>query len=120
MYNSSCVNKVILLGLVTTEPSWHVIDRKRSLTFTMVTEEMFKKGGKSVDHQEWHQIRVPEDVMVDITIEKGVQVYVQGKLQTRQVKDENGIKHYYSEIIANIIEVMSFVAPQAGADEPPV
>jgi single-strand DNA-binding protein len=116
MYNSSCVNKVILLGFVTKEPRWHMLDHKKSLTFTIVTDEMFKKNGKSVDHQEWHQVRVPEDVAGEITVEKGMQVYVQGKLQTRQIKDENGVKHYRSEIIASIIEVMSFSAPQLDAD----
>jgi single-strand DNA-binding protein len=108
MYNSSCVNKVILLGFVSKEPRWHMIDRKRSLTFTLVTDELFRKNGKSVDHQEWHQIRVPEELITDITIEKGMQVYIQGKLQTRQMKDETGSKHYRSEIIASIVEVMDF------------
>jgi single-strand DNA-binding protein len=77
-----------------------------------MTDEVFKKNGKAVDHNEWHQIRVPEEVMADIVIEKGMQVYVQGKLQTRQVKDENGVKHYRSEIIAGIIEVMDFNKPR--------
>lgn len=117
MHNSSCVNKVILLGFVSKEPRWHVLDHKRALTFTLVTDEMFKKNGKSVDHHEWHQIRVPEEVAADdIVIEKGMQVYVQGKLQTRQVKDENGIKHYRSEIIAGIIEIMNFSKPQTGSE----
>lgn len=116
MHNSSCVNKVILLGLVFKEPRWHTFDNKRTLTFTIVTQEMFKKGGKSVDHQEWHQIRVPEDLVNDILIEKGMQVYVQGKLQTRQIKDENGIKHYRSEIIGSIVEVMNFRQPQTDTE----
>jgi len=116
MHNSSCVNKVILLGAVSKEPRWHVLDHKRSLTFTLVTDEVFKKNGKAVDHNEWHQVRVPEDIMADIVIEKGMQVYVQGKLQTRQIKDENGVKHYRSEIIAGIIEVMDFSKPQTDAE----
>lgn len=116
MHNSSCVNKVILLGAVIKEPRWHVLDQKRALTFTLVTNEIFKKNGKSVDHQEWHQVRVPEEVMADVVIEKGMQVYVQGKLQTRQVKDENGVKHYRSEIIASIIEVMDFSRPQTNTE----
>lgn len=116
MQNSSCVNKVILLGYVSKEPRWHILEQKRALTFTLVTDEMFKRNGRSVDHHEWHQVRVPEDVAGDLIIEKGTQVYLQGKLQTRQVKDENGVKHYRSEIIANTIEVMSFGPPKADED----
>lgn len=116
MHNSSCVNKVILLGFVTKEPRWNILDHKRALTFTLVTEEMFKKNGKSVDHQELHQVRVPEELVADMVIDKGMQVYIQGKLQTRQIKDEAGVKHYHSEIIAGIIEVMNFSKPPVGSE----
>lgn len=40
-------------------------------------------------------------------ITKGKSIYVQGRLQTRTWDDDQGVKHYMTEIIGNQVELLS-------------
>ncbi|OKS89184.1 hypothetical protein RG47T_4666 [Mucilaginibacter polytrichastri] len=74
----------------------------------MVTTEFIKKNGASVEHIEWHQVKIPHNyVDADNVLKKGQLVYIQGKIQTLQFTDEQHIKRYKTEIMAQYIQILS-------------
>lgn len=113
MLNNSGVNKVLLAGYVGKQPRKHSIHDTQMLCFPLVTQEFIKKNGENTEHLEWHQIKMPLDSAgIDYLINKGDLVYLQGKIQTQQFTDEQGIKRYKSEIVASYVQLLSLEAPQ--------
>lgn len=112
MLNNSGVNKVILVGYVARQPRRHNINDTQMLCFPLVTQEYIKKNGVNVEHLEQHQIKVPLNCSgVDYFVNKGNMVYLQGKIQTQQFTDEQGIKRYKTEIVANFVQRMVAEVP---------
>ncbi len=115
MLSNSGINKVFLVGHIGKEPRWHSANSEsKMLCFPMVTTEFIKKNGTSVEHVEWHQIKIPENFVEDETLlKKGQLVYVQGKIQTRQFTDEQQIKRYKTEILAQQVQLLNNVIDQS-------
>ncbi|WCT12549.1 single-stranded DNA-binding protein [Mucilaginibacter jinjuensis] len=109
MLSNSGINKVFLVGYIGKEPRWHSANNEpKMLCFPMVTTEFIKKNGTSVEHVEWHQIKIPENFVEDETLlKKGQLVYVQGKIQTRQFTDEQQVKRYKTEILAQQVQLLN-------------
>lgn len=65
-------------------------------------------GGDWEDQTEWFNIvlfgNTAENVSQYIT--KGKQVFVEGRLQTRTWDDDQGVRHYRTEVIANTIQLL--------------
>ena len=106
MPSNTSVNKIILLGHVAKEPKLHVIGNEKALCFPVIINETIRKGGVDSIHQELAQVKVYEDLPCLDKIQKGRLVYIQGKIHTKQIVDENLVKHYRTEIIAIAIDVM--------------
>jgi len=66
------------------------------------------KGGQRQEKTEWHRIvlwgKQAESLQEYLT--KGKQIYVEGKLQTRQWDDKDGNKRYTTEIKADRITLL--------------
>lgn len=109
MLSNSGINKVFLVGHIGKDPHWHSANNEpKMLCFPMVTTELIKKNGSSIEHVEWHQIKLPENFVEDEhSLKKGLLIYVQGKIQTRQFTDEQHIKRYKTEIIAFQVQVLN-------------
>lgn len=104
-YNTG-INRVFLLGNVSDDPTWQIIDGKRMLCFQLATTEEIKKGNGTYEHTEWHSIKMPPDLVKNrMHIQKDEQVYIQGKIQTRMVF-EGGVKLYKAEILATSVEYL--------------
>lgn len=98
------INRVFLLGNVSENPDWQLIEGQRMLCFTLITTEDVKKGNGSYEHTEWHTIKISPDLTKNgVHIEKDEMIYIQGKIQTRVIF-ENGIKLYKAEILATSVE----------------
>ena len=52
-------------------------------------------------------------------LRKGMKVYVEGRLQTRQWEDQQGQKRYTTELIANQVTNLDRRPREEGADAPP-
>jgi single-strand DNA-binding protein len=72
-----------------------------------VTNEVIKKGHDSVEHKEYHNIKIPEKLLTQDTLYPGQTLYIEGKIQTTSFVDEKNIKRYNLEIVANKIDVLS-------------
>lgn len=70
-------------------------------TVNMATTEVWNdKDGKRQERTEWHRIQVWGKQAESLTeyLTKGKQILVEGKLQTREWEDKNGVKRWTTEI----------------------
>jgi len=106
----SGVNKVILVGHLGKDPEIRHLEGNTSVaTFTLATTESYtNKQGQKVDQTEWHNI-VAWRGLADIAakyLQKGKQVYIEGKIRSRSYDDKDGIKRYVTEIVADNITLL--------------
>lgn len=96
------LNKVMLLGNLAAEPEYKILNNSTAVaTVSMATNESYKDAqGNTQDKTEWHKL-VFWSKLADVVhqyLHKGSQVYVEGKLRTRDYTDQNGQKKYVTEI----------------------
>jgi single-strand DNA-binding protein len=96
------VNKVILVGNLGKDAEVRVTPGGQSVaSFSIATTENWtSKEGEKKEQTEWHRIvlwgKQAESLQEYLT--KGKQIYVEGRLQTRQWDDKDGNKRYTTEI----------------------
>ena len=111
------VNKVILVGRLGRDPETRYTSSGQAVcNFTLATDESFKdRSGERQKRTEWHRI-VLWAKLAEISqqyLKKGMLVYIEGRLQTRQWDDQRtGQKRTTVEIVAN---VMRMLTPRAEA-----
>ncbi|AKC59625.1 single-stranded DNA-binding protein [Blochmannia endosymbiont of Polyrhachis (Hedomyrma) turneri] len=98
------INKVILIGNLGQEPDVRYVPNGGVITnITLATTENWrdKQTGDFREKTEWHRV-VLFGKLAEIASEylhKGVQVYVEGSLQTRRWQDQNGQDRYTTEVV---------------------
>ena len=97
------VNKVILIGNVTRDPSVKQSEWKKKIAlFTIATNRYFKTTtGENKSESEFHNC-VAWGTLADkleISLTKGKLVYIEWRLRTRVVEKENWEKNYKTEIV---------------------
>lgn len=103
--SSRGVNKVILIGNCGSEPDLRYLPNGNPVcNFTLATSESWKdkQTGQQQDRTEWHRIVVFGKLgeIAGDYLKKGGQVYVEGKLQTREW-EKDGVKRYTTEIVVD-------------------
>jgi single-strand DNA-binding protein len=119
------VNKVILVGNLGADPEVRYASSGAAVVnFRIATSENWtnKEGGKET-RTEWHRI-VAFGKLAEICAEylnKGKQVYVEGRLQSRSWEDKDGNKRWTTEIVANNVVMLGGSADQGRGmgGEPP-
>lgn len=105
------VNKAIVLGNLGKDPELRHTQSGQAVTeLTIATNERFKdKSGEWQERTEWHRVvvwgRQAENAAQYLA--KGRQVYVEGRLQTREWTDRDGNKRYTTEIVAQNVQYLS-------------
>lgn len=106
----SGVNKVILVGNLGRDPELKYLEGNIArLSFSLATTEIHKdKSGNRIDHTEWHNVVLWRNLAENAQklLKKGTQVYIEGKLQTRQWSDKDGHKKNITEIIGENFVVL--------------
>lgn len=104
------VNKVILIGNLGGDPEKRVTGNGQSVTtFNIATSERWTdKAGQKQERTEWHKIVVwgPQAESCAQYLAKGRQVFVEGRLQTRQWDDKEGNKRYTTEVVAQRVQFL--------------
>ncbi len=97
------MNKVILLGRLTKDPDVRYTQSTNTQVtiFTLAINRRFVKQGEErqadfINIVAWNKTAE----FVSKYFKKGQQVGVIGRIQTRNYDDEQGIKHYITEVIA--------------------
>ena len=104
------VNKVILVGRPGTDPEVRYTNSGTPVAnFNMATSVNFTdKMGEKTEKTEWHRIvafgRLAEICGEYLT--KGKQVYIEGRLQTREWEDRDGNKRRTTEIVAGTMQML--------------
>jgi len=110
----SGVNKVILIGNLGKDPEVRYTPSGQAVAnFTIATNENWTdKQGQKQERTEWHRIVVwgkPAELCGEY-LSKGRQVYVEGRLQTREWTNKEGAKQYTTEVVANPVGGVIFLS----------
>lgn len=111
------VNKVILVGNLGRDPEVRHLENGRAVAnFSIATSETYKnKQGERVTTTEWHNIVLwtPLAEIAEKYLQKGKQVYIEGKLTTRSYDDKEGVTKYITEVVGREMTLLGG-APQSG------
>jgi len=99
------LNKVMLIGNLTRDPELKTTPSGDSVaSFSIATNFTWKnKEGQKQEKAEFHNIVAWRKLaeIIGQYLKKGSKIYIEGRLQTRNWEDQNGVKHYRTEIIAD-------------------
>jgi single-strand DNA-binding protein len=104
------VNKVILIGNLGADPEVRrTASGQQVATLRLATNERWNdRDGNRQERTEWHRViawaRLAE--IAGEYMRKGRQVFVEGRLQTRQWQDQQGQTRYTTEIVAQNIMML--------------
>ena len=99
------LNKVMIIGHLGRDPEMRYTPNGRPVTsFSVATTRNWTSAeGERREETEWFNVvawgNLAEICKMHLT--KGQQVYVEGRLQTRGWEDEDGKKHFRTELVAN-------------------
>lgn len=121
------LNKVMVIGHLGRDPEMRYTPSGRPVTsFSVVTTRTWTSAeGERHEESEWFNV-VAWGNLAEICnqyLNKGRQVYIEGRLQTRGWEDNDGKKHYRTELVASEMIVLGsrrsspHVGPNATADE---
>ncbi|NER60412.1 single-stranded DNA-binding protein [Pseudomonas sp. MAFF212428] len=107
------VNKVILVGTCGQDPEVRYLPNGNAVTnLSLATSEQWtdKQTGQKVERTEWHRVSMFGKVaeIAGEYLRKGSQVYIEGKLQTREW-EKDGIKRYTTEIVVDMQGTMQLL-----------
>lgn len=105
------VNKVILIGNVGMDPEVRTVEggAKVARVRLATTERLYdRQSGETKEHTEWHTITLWRGLadVVDRYVRKGSQIYVEGRLRTREWMDKDNNKRYTTEILADTMNLL--------------
>lgn len=102
------VNKVILVGRLGNDPELRYTEAKMPVAnFNVATSESWvDKQNQKQQRTEWHKIVVWGRTAETCSqyLRKGREIYIEGKLQTREWQDQAGVKKYSTEVIAEAVQ----------------
>lgn len=117
------VNKVILVGNLGKDPEVrHLESGVPVASFSLATSESYKdrNSGERKTVTEWHNVVLWRGLaeVAEKYLKKGDQVYIEGKLRTRQWESDNGTR-YTTEVIGDNMTMLSSRPKQDEGYAPP-
>ena len=105
------VNKVILLGHTGKDPDVKDVAGTKVANLSLATTEKgytLQNGIQVPDRTEWHSLIFWKGLaeVVEKYVRKGSQIYIEGKIKTRQYEDRTGSKRYVTEIFVDKLELL--------------
>jgi single-strand DNA-binding protein len=105
------INKAILIGRLGSDPEVRYTPSGVAVAnFSIATSEEWKDkdSGEKRERTEWHRIvawRKLGEICGEY-LSKGRQVYIEGRIQTRDWEDKDGNKRYTTEIVATDVQFL--------------
>jgi single-strand DNA-binding protein len=106
------VNKAIIIGNLGKDPEVRMLENGVKLArFTVATSEAYvdKSTNEKREITDWHNIVVWRGLadVAENYLKKGMKVYIEGKIKSRQYQDETGATRYTTEIVADNFTMLS-------------
>ena len=104
------INKVILVGRLGKDPECFNNEKGVVVNITIATSESYRDRTTNEEKKltEWHRV-----VLFNKTAEiaqqylrKGSKVYIEGRMKTRQWRDQQGVDHYRTEVVAKDMQML--------------
>ena len=116
------INKAILVGNLGKDPELRYTASGQAVaTFSLATTEKFKnKSGEQQERTEWHNI-VAWGPLAEICgkyLNKGKQIYCEGRIQSRSYDDRDGNKRYITEIVISDMQMLGGRPGDEGGSRP--
>ncbi|MGL5684095.1 MAG: single-stranded DNA-binding protein [Marinifilaceae bacterium] len=113
------VNKVILIGNVGADPEVRYLEGGvATVNLSLATSETYKdrNTGERITQTEWHNVVFWRGLaeIVEKYVKKGTRLYIEGRLRSRSWEDQNGVKHYRTEVQADNMQMLSSRQEQGG------
>ena len=114
------LNRVFLIGNLGAAPELRYTQAQLPVcTFRIATNERKQdKDGQWTDHTEWHTVvsfgKTAENC--NQYLQKGKQVFVEGRIQTRKYQDQDGKDKYFTEIVASAVRFLSGARGEGGIE----
>lgn len=105
------INKVILVGRVGDDPEIKTTaNGVKTARLRLATSERYNdaQSGERREFTEWHTITLWRGLadVADRYVRKGSQLYIEGRLRTREWLDKSQVKHYTTEILADNMQML--------------
>jgi single-strand DNA-binding protein len=118
------INKVILIGNLGRDPEVRYAQSGMAICkLSVAVTERVKDGDAWKDVTEWFRVTVFGKTAENAGqyLQKGRQVYVEGRLKTEKYKDKDGVEKLSVEVVANTLQFLGGgdKGGPAGNDAPP-
>jgi single-strand DNA-binding protein len=107
------MNKVMLIGNVGKEPDVRYYDRDQAVAkVALATSERgytLKNGTQVPDRTDWHNLVFYRSLakIVEKYVHKGDKLYIEGRLRYNTYDDQQGKRHYVTDILVDNMEMLS-------------
>lgn len=112
------VNKVILVGHLGSDPESRYMPNGNAVAkFSVATNESWRNSeGEIEERTEWHRCVLFGKLAerAGEFLKKGQMVYVEGRLQTRNWEDKDGVKRYTTEVLGDMFTMLGKREPGSG------
>jgi single-strand DNA-binding protein len=117
------LNKALLIGNLGKDPELRYTPSGKAVAiFSIATTNQWKdKDGQKQERTDWHNIVVwgrQAEIAKDY-LRKGKQIYLEGRIQTRNYDDKDGNKRWITEIVADRFLMLGRKGDSGAADEFP-
>ena len=113
------LNKVMLIGRLGQDPEIRYTQSGSAVAnVTIATNDYWTdKQDEKQERTEWHSLVLWERIadLAQSYLKKGSQVYVEGRLQTRDWEDQQGQKHYKTEVVVTTMQFLDSKNPESGS-----
>lgn len=119
------LNRAQLIGHLGADPEIRrTQDGKPIANFRIATSESWKdkETGERKERTEWHAIVVFSEGIAGVVekyLRKGSKVFVEGRLQTREWEDKEGVRRWTTEVVVNVDGRLILLDKAEGGGRPP-
>lgn len=103
---ASGINKAILVGQLGQDPELRHTQQGRAVcTLRVAVNERRKDGDAWKDHVQWFDVVTWDKTAENVSqfLKKGRQIYAEGRIETRQFKDREGVEREKTDIVAHTV-----------------
>ncbi|HVO29272.1 MAG TPA: single-stranded DNA-binding protein [bacterium] len=112
------LNKAMIIGRLGKDPEVRYTQGGQAVaSFSVATDHKWtNKSGEKQEKTEWHRIKAWGKLaeLAGEYLSKGRQVYVEGRIETSEYTDKDGVKKYSTEINAQEIQFLDSKGEGAG------